>query len=165
MPQEENQKKDYGEKLLAWKFPEFNQYQRNKTWYITAAVITGLLIIYAIFTSNILFALVIIMLVLVMIMMQRESREFEFSIYEDGVLFGEQFFEYKSIDSFYIIYEPPEIKSLFFEYKSIFHPRTPVNLMNQNPVKVREILLQYLPEDIEKENEPFSDQIARMFKL
>ena len=125
MPQEENKNKDYGNKLLSWKFPEFNQYQRNKTWYMAAGFIITLLIIYALWTKNILFVLVIIMLVLVMIMMQRESRELLFTLFEDGIMIGEQFFEYKNIESFFIIYEPPEIKSLFFEYKSVFHPIRP----------------------------------------
>lgn len=157
--------KDHGKILLSWKFPEFNQYQRNKGWYIMAAMFILLLIIYAVFSGNLLFALVIIMIVLVVLMMQRNAKELNFTIYEDGIMIGEQFFDYKEIEKFYIIYEPPEIKSLFFEFKSLLHPRVPINLMNQNPVKVREILLQYLEEDLDRENEPLSDQIARMLKL
>ena len=71
MPKEENKKPDYGKKLIFWKFPEFNKYQRSKAWYISAAVVIFLLIIYAFFTGSVTFAMVIIMLVLVMIMMQR----------------------------------------------------------------------------------------------
>jgi len=165
MPEETNKDQVHGKKLLSWKFFEFNQYQRNKGWYVGMTIVGGFLVIYALLTQNLLFALVIIMIVLVILMMQRNARELTFTIYEDGILLSEQFFDYKEIEKFYIIYEPPEIKSLYFEFKSIFHPRAPINLMDQNPVKVRELLLQYLPEDLERENEPFSDQIARMLKL
>jgi hypothetical protein len=34
-----------------------------------------------------------------------------------------------------------------------------------NPIKVREILLDYLEEDLDQENEPLSDGLGRMLKL
>ncbi|RJR30725.1 hypothetical protein C4569_04090 [Candidatus Parcubacteria bacterium] len=161
MPEEKN----HGKKLISWKFPELNQYEKNRGWYFTAFAVVIFFLIYSVFTKNILFPIVIIMIILVILMMQKESRMVEFSIFETGIVIGMQFFDFKDIEKFYIIYDPPEIKTLYFEFKSIFHPRIPIKLTDQNPVKVREILLNFLIEDTDKDNEPLSDQIARFFKL
>jgi len=43
---------------LKWQIPEYPQYHRGKIWYISAAIIGILLLIYAIFTGNFLFTII-----------------------------------------------------------------------------------------------------------
>jgi len=160
-----NTEEDHGEVLFSWKFPEFPKYERNRSWYIWGAVIVALFIIYSIVTLNFLFGLITIIAALIIIMFQRSNNEVEFRIAEDGILVNKRFYDYSKIKNFYIIYEPPEVKTLYFEPKSLFDPRIPISLEDQNPVEIREVLRQYLEEDIERENEPISDQTSRMFKL
>jgi len=62
-------------------------------------------------------------------------------------------------------YEPDEAKTLFFEFKNRVRPRLSIPLENKNPLKIRAILLKYLPEDVERENEPLSEQLSRLLKL
>lgn len=155
----------HGKVFFSWEFKEFPSAGRSKSWYLGAGIIFFLLIIYALFSANFLFAIIIIMVVLILVMMRREANKIKFSITEDGIEIGQNFYEYKNIKNFWIIYEPPEIKTLYFEPKSFFQPKIPVPLENQNPIKIREVLLQYLTEDLDKENEPVSDQLSRWLKL
>ena len=102
---------------------------------------------------------------LIILMFQRSDDEVEFKITEDGISINQKFYNYQDIQNFFIIYEPPEVKTLYFEPKSIISPRIPVALEDQDPVKIRELLLQYLDEDLDREDEPVSDQTSRLFKL
>lgn len=170
---------DFGEVLFSWKFYEFPQYERGKNWYIWAAVVFIGLMFFAIFNPqiyfrkpyitfsapNLMFVFLIIIAYLIIFLFHRNNHEIEFKIAEDGILVNNKFYEYKKIKIFYIIYEPPEIKTLYFEPKSIFSPRLPIPLEDQNPVEIREILLKYLDEDLDRTDEPVSDQTSRMLKL
>ena len=49
--------------------------------------------------------------------------------------------------------------------KTGFRPSITISLENQNPIEIRNILLQYLLEDIDKENESFSDGLSRLMRL
>jgi hypothetical protein len=40
-----------------------------------------------------------------------------------------------------------------------------IGLVNQNPLKVREILREYILENIEREEEPASEILSRYFKV
>jgi len=157
--------KDHGEIFFNWKFSEFPRYQRNRSWYIWGAIVSVGLLIFSVFSGNLLFGLIVIMSVLIILMFQRSNNEVEFKITEDGIVINERFYEYKSIKNFFIIYEPPEVKTLYFEPKSFFSPRIPISLEDKDPIKVRETLLNYLEEDLDRDNEPLSDQTSRMFKL
>ena len=111
------------------------------------------------------FGLITLITALIILLFHQTNGKVEFQITEDGILVNQRFYEYKTLKNFYIIYEPPEVKTLYFEPKSIFSPRVPIDLGSQDPVKIREILKQYLAEDLERENEPLSDQTSRLLKL
>ena len=40
-----------------------------------------------------------------------------------------------------------------------------INLVTQNPLKVREVIREYLLENIEREEEPASEVLSRYFKI
>jgi len=172
MQEEKNQNKqsekesiaDYGETFFSWNFYEFENYQRSTAWFIWAAIIFVGLMIFSIVSRNLLFALFIILTALVLLVLNRNNRSIDCKITEDGIIVGNKFHDYKQLKNFYIIYQPP-VKKLYFDFKNLLAPRIPIDLQNQDPVKIREILLKYLDEDLTKENEPLSDQFGRFFKL
>jgi hypothetical protein len=129
-------------------------------------IIGVFLLLFAIFTANFLFAMIIIIAAVILFLRHNEpAKNIIFTIYEDGIRVGNKFYEFKEIKDFYVIYEPPEVKSLYFEFKSVLQPRLQISLEDMNPIKVREILLDYLEEDLDQENEPLSDGLGRMLKL
>jgi hypothetical protein len=161
-----NQVADFGQTLINWSFPEYQQYQRGVFWYIGLIGVIGLLLIYSYKTNNVLFAIIIIMSAVFLTMHHRsEPREMEIKITEDGIVLNNTFYEYADFRNFAIIYRPPEAKNLYLEFKGSFRPRLTIPLENQNPNEVRNLLSEYLTENLERENEPLSDFLARIFKI
>lgn len=153
--------------LISWTFPEFTLPERSRTWYMGAILIALVLLFYAIVTSNFLFGLIVILTAVVLVTRQaKEVEEVFFGLNEDGVQVGEKFFEFKEIKIFWIIYEPPQVKNLYFETDSLWRPRLTIPLQDANPVKVRRLLLDHMvKEDLKKENEPLSEALGRRLKL
>ncbi len=156
---------NFGDTLYSWEVPEFEERQRGFVWYLLMISVAVVLMVISIVTANFLFALIIILTVfIVFLKTYSPNRNFKFSIYESGIMLGQEFYEYKDITAFYLIYDPPFTKKLYFTVKS-FGPDMSVPLKNLNPLLVREALLDYLEEDLEKENETLEDQLDTFLKL
>ena len=154
------------DKPLKWAFPEYVRYERRRGWYFWTLLIALIIIIHSLLTANWLFALIIIMLGIILVINHRaEPATMEFEINHDGIKLSGKSYRYNEINKFWIIYNPPEVKSLYFDMKSPLHPRLTVPLEKENPVEVKSFLRQYLVEDLEQEQEPFSDTFGRVFKL
>jgi hypothetical protein len=154
--------------LLYWQVPEYEKHQRNKKWYIIAGVITVALILYSLFhENNFLFPFIIVVAAIIIILNDgREPDMIKISLTGEGINIGRKFYDYDEIKNFSIIYKPNiEVKNLYFEFKNVMKHRISIPLGNLNPLIVRDILLKYLPEDLERENEPLSESLAKILKL
>jgi len=157
---------DHGQSLAKWNFPEFIKTERSKSWYFVAFVIFAFLLIYALVTVNFLFAVIIIISAIIIVMRNRtEPEQVTVELTEDGLAVDNKFYDYDAVRYFYILYKPPELKNLYFEFKAVTKPRLIVPLENQNPLEIRDILNQYLTENLEKEEEPASEALRKLFKL
>ena len=165
MPKEKLPEKEFGEILFEWKIPEFAEHKRTSLWYLVMMLLALILIIYSLFTANFLFALIIILVIfIVFLKTYTRPRNLKFKITEDGVLIGNQFFSYNDINNFYFIYDPPAVKKLFFTLKGL-SPHLSIPLNNMNPLAIRERLLEYIDEDLEREHQTFEDQLETILKL
>jgi len=154
------------EPYIQWKISEYRQHDRPKTWYIIAISILALLLLYAVLAANFLFAVILIISGITFAFFdRRQAPEIDFAILENGIGIGQALYSYGSFKSFWIYYEPSESKQLFFEFKNKLRPGLSIPLENKNPLKIRAILLKYLPEETTKENEPLSEQLIRLLKL
>jgi len=157
---------DYGNIFAIWEFPEFIKHQRGKLWYVSFIIVFLAMLIYAYFSDNLLFAIILVIFaVLYLSSAKNDPVTMETAITEDGIFIGSKFIPYEELDNFYIIYYPPEIKNLYFEPKSIIKPTIVIPLEDQNPVYLRQVLLKYLDEDITKEEIPANEGISRILKL
>lgn len=154
-------------KEISWEIDDIKKYPRDKKWYIIAAIIAVGLIVYALITKNYFFALIIILASGLIIYFDNEpAKRIPFSIKYNGFQLANTFFEFQTVRNFYIIYKPKEdVKKLFVEFKNPIKHRLSIDLENQDPVEIRNYLLQYLDEDLEKENEPISEGLAKIFRL
>ena len=151
---------------MSWNIPEYHEHERGKRWYIIAIAIGALLLLYSVLTANFLFAIILVLAILIMAMHDRKAApEVAFEIAENGINVGEAHYSYNRFKSFWMYYEPDEAKTLFLEFKSGVRPRLAIPLQNKNPLKIRSILLAHLPEDVEREDEPLSEQLIRLLKL
>ena len=157
---------DHGKTLAKWNFMEFEDPKRSKAWYFWAIVITFLLLLYAIFTINFLFAVIIVIAVITLITRYRnEPEQITVTITEDGIELENRFHPWETMKDFYIIYKPGEVTSLYINFKALAKPRLNIPLQNQDPVEIRKIFIEYIDEDLEKEEEPFSEAVGRALKL
>lgn len=155
-----------GEPIHEWMVKEYSRVNRGPWWYITMITLGIIFVVYALWTDNFLFALIVILFgIILYLQSNQESPEVVFAITDLGVVVGHKFYTFREFNSFYIIYQPPEVKTLFLQTKSAFRPIVRVPLEDMNPVEVRSTLLQYLEEDVEKQEEPLGDLVSRRWKI
>lgn len=164
---EDTNLEDKGKLLVQWEFSEFSKYDSSRVWYIVMGLIFIGLILYSIFTQNYLFLIIITLFIIIYIIRHRlHPNTLNFIIFEDGVQIGDNsFYQWKEIKNFWIIYEPPEVKNLYFEFQTGLRPSIAITLEDQNPIEIRNLLKEYIQEDLDKENESFSDGLSRLMKL
>ncbi len=152
---------------ISWEIDEFTKHPRSKKWYITASIIALGLIVYALVDKNYFFALIVIIASGLIVFFDNEPpKRVLFTISYDGVKINQKFYEFEDFRNFYIIFRPKEdVRKLFFEFKNPLKHRLVIPLEKQDPIDVRNYLLQYLDEDLEKENEPLSEGLAKIFRL
>lgn len=157
---------EYGEVFFSWDFPEFGTAWRNKKWYKWAILVAIALLLYSLIVANYLFAVIVMLVGIIYFFQSFDSPlTIRCEISEDGIRVGKTFYDYRDLTRFWIIYEPPEIKTLYIEFKNPLKPRLGIALQNQNPLEIRDTLRQYLEEESGRDNEPISDGLSRLFRL
>jgi len=157
---------EHGNIWAQWEFSEFINWQRGIGWWIFMSILAIGLIVWSFWTANILFAFIIIIIaIMVILQTKREPLKIKLQITDDGLVVGSSFYEWKRMEKFWIIYKPPEIKRLYFKLNGILPPSLSISLEKENPIEIREILLKYVLEDLEKDEESFSDFLGRSLKI
>jgi len=158
---------NYEEEVISWQVKEYDKHDRSKRWYIIAICLALALLMFAFFTSNFLFAVIIIIITLISILHDgQEPVSLDVHLTEEGIVVGSKFYDYDELDTFSIVYKPSQgIKKLYIEFQNFVRPRLSFSLDNMNPLPIREFLLKYLPEDLERTDEPLSEGLARILKL
>ncbi len=150
-----------GEVYAEWVVPEYEQHKRPLRWYVVIGGLSLLFLLYALLSANFMFALILILAGIILFMQARqEPPKVPVAITELGVVLGNRFYKYNEFEAFYIIYQPPRVKTLYLETSRMTRPILRIPLKDQNPVDIQQTLRAFLPEDIEKE-EPLSDALVR----
>lgn len=159
--------REHGPRLATWTFPSFVQHERTTGWFVVAGTIAVACIVFAFFDKNYLFPIIILLVGAILFQQtRREPEEVIFSIYGDGIeLLGQNFYPYNEIKNFWILYQPPHAKYVYFRFGVGVRNNLRVPLDSENPLKVREVLSQFLQEDFTQETEPTVDALGRMLKL
>ena len=155
-----------GEVFHRWGVDEYTQYDRSRLWYIVMISLGLVLVIYGIFSNNFLFSLVIILAAIILFLQSyQRPLSVSFQIAELGVIVGDRFYPYAELTGFYLIYHPPEVKTLFLVTRHPLRPNLHVDLGDMNPNEIRSTLQAFLPEETEIEEEPMSDMVARRWRI
>lgn len=163
---EELDQDDFGPVQLEWTYPEYTKHQRGPWWYIGFIGAGAVLLTYAILNANYLLAIVVVLVGFIMLNFHRhDPRPITFQIRQKGIKVGEKFLPYASLQSFWIVYDPPHIKTLYFLRKARLRNEVSIPLVETNPVRVRELLESILAEDLSKESETPNDSLARILKI
>jgi hypothetical protein len=155
-----------GDVVFSWSVKEYEQYVRDRRWYLIAGGIGALLLVYAVLAANYLFALVVILFAIVMYLHDIQTPiDIPFAITTTGIVLGSKYYRYSELNNFWIIYNQNGVKNLYFSLNGAIKHRLQVPFLDTDPIPVRDYLLQYLPEDLEQEEEPLSDTWARILKI
>ncbi len=150
---------------IAWEAPEFIHYPKSVWWFAVIAIAGTGLVIYFLFEKNFMTAtLFVLLLVMTFFYAKKKPKTWRIELGGSGLKLSNMSIPYGQIKNFWIVYEPPEVKTLNFETTARINRYITLQLMNQNPVEIRKFLLEYLPEDLERE-EQFADKLARTFKF
>lgn len=175
--------------VISWKIPEYQGQEKTKRWYIVAGAISIALLAFAIFTQNLIFAIIIIFAAIIVVVLDgNKVGMLKVELSDKGVTVGKEFYEYEQIADFFIIYKPEQgIKTLYLEFKRFAMPTLPANeptrygwflwlinfartrlsipLLDMNPIVIRRNLLKYLKENLERTEIPLSEQLTKLFNL
>ena len=133
--------------LLHWRAPEFEMYERNKKRLSYVALFLLVVIVYATFTNNPIMAIVFVLIgIVAYLYANKEPRILDFRIVPEGVLAGNEIYEFENIHSFWIFYDPKYLKVISLHTKSYLMPFVHIPIENEDPVEIRRILLKYIPE-------------------
>jgi len=155
-----------GRIVYAWTVKEYEKYDRSHRWYLATGIALAAFLAFALLSGNYLFALVIILFGIVLYLHDmQEPMDVYFAITDTGIILGRRYYRFSELKNFWLIYNPPEIKTIYFTLNSVVKHRLQVPLLEYDPRAIRDHLNQYLTEDLEQEEEPLSDTLARVFKI
>lgn len=151
---------EYDSSLYRWSAPEHDFYTVGRNFYLFSAIFLAGIVIYALITNSPIMAITFILIGVVgYLFLQKEPTIVNFSITPNGILAGHEIYEFDSLKSFWIFYDPPYEKKLSIKSKSTFTPFIHFPLGNENPVEIRNILIKFIPE--EKQDHTLVDAAER----
>jgi hypothetical protein len=146
--------------------PEFEKYERSFLWYIAAIVVGIALLAYAVLTSNFLFAIILVLISVIAVLMSfREPKMIKLEIDPTGVRLGTKKFGYNQFKQFSIVYQPPHINTLYLEFRMPLRERISLPMGEIDPNAVRNYLINFIEEDLEREEESLTDVLSRILKF
>lgn len=152
--------------LISWNFNEYDPEPRSNTWYLWFGIFIAGLVIYAVISNNILFAVILILFsIIVFLQNWRKPAKIHFGVTPNGITIADKFYKMSEIQEFWIAYDPPRVKAVFFQFTSPFKPLLGIPLDAMDPLQLRKILLDYIPENLDREDEPIPDAIARVLRF
>ena len=156
---------EHSEDVLAhWQAPEFEMYERDKKWYLYVTLILLGIVSWAVYSNSPVMAITFILIGVVgYIYIQKEPRVLDFMITNDGIIVGREIYEFDNLESFWIFYEPPHIKILSLKNNSHLLPFVHIPVENEDPVHIRKILLEYIPE--EKQEDGMLQGLERLLRI
>jgi hypothetical protein len=136
------------EPVFAWVAPEYEYIEKHPKWYWVMGAILLAIIIYALVTNSLLMAITFILIgMLGYIYAERQPRQIRIEINPEGVIVDKIMYEYDDLKSFWIFYEVESgFKILSLHSQKAFLPHIHIPIGEANPILIREVLLNYLPE-------------------
>lgn len=157
---------DAGDILLTWETWEYPPTERSGRWYAIATSVGLFCLIYAMFTANYIFAVIVVMFAVIVMMRDiRKPARTQTYITTEGVVFSDRLYTYKDIRDFSITYDPPQIKNLYLAFNRTSQPTVSIPLEDANPNLVRAALLPFVYENLGREGETLTDTLRRVYKL
>lgn len=149
---------------MHWRAPEFEIFERDKKWYILILTLLIGIVTYAIFVNSLIMSITFILIGVVGYMyINKEPRTLDFIITKDGIVAGREIYPFDNLKSFWIFYEPHDIRVISLHTESYLSPYVHIPIPDEDPVKIREVLLGNIPE--EKHEPGIIELLDRILRL
>lgn len=148
--------------LFNWQAKEYHKKEKTKRWYLIALLLLTGIVLYALFTNSPVMAITFILIGVVgYLLSEKDPHPINFTITEEGIRAGNEWYLYENMHSFWIFYEPGEKQYISLHTQAELLPYIKIPLGDRDPVEIRKTLLKYLPE--EKHKERFIDILEDLF--
>ena len=153
--------------LFVWEAPSFEPVERGPKWCVWMMAVAVWLVVYAVFTANCLFAFIVLLTSIILILggNKETPRNVLIQIGSNGVVYDGTFYQFDELSDFAILFQPPETKLLYIQPKGLTGVRMRIHLDDQDPIALRNHLKKYIDEDLNLQEEHFSDTVARLLKI
>lgn len=157
---------DAGVPLLSWESWEFPLVARSTRWYVVASVVGLGLMLYALLTANFIFGVIVLMFACIILLRDiKKPSRIPVHITTVGLVFGDDLYKFEDIRDFSLTYDPPNVQNLYIAFHGRFQPLLSIDLEDLNPNDVRQTLLPFVFENLEREGESLTDMLRRVYKL
>ncbi len=147
--------------LYEWHAQEHEHRPKSPAWFAVLAAGTTGIVVILLLLANFIGAIAIALLgALTYHIAQKKPATVRYRIMVDGVAINNALYHYRDVDTFNIVYIPGEVKMVILRSKHRFAPLIHMEIGEADPVEIREILLEFLPENQDLE-EPLVDILAR----
>ncbi len=153
------------QKTIAWQAPEFKYYPKTFAWYAGLIILALLAVVFFIIFEKDIFAAVslLIIFILIIIFSRHKPAVIDIELDHKGVNFGNLFYPYVQLKSFWIV-ENPRHKTVNFITSAYINNMLIVELENQNADEVKNFLVEYLPVHSETQETP-AQRFMHRFKF
>lgn len=163
-PEDQPEQSHAGKILHQWRAPEFEVYEKSTRWYLVASIFILLMVIYALYNNGPIMAITFILIGIVgYIHLQKDPRVITFSITSKGLIADKELYSYDNMHAFWIFYEPHHTKTISLHTKASMLPFVHIPLGDEDPVHLRELLIQSVPEI--KQDPSLIDVIERVLHI
>lgn len=149
--------------LLQWQTLEFEPREIGRNFYLGTGVFLLATIVYALATNSPIMAITFILIgIMGFITLEQDPKMLRCAIVKDGVIVEKELYAFENIESFWIVYEEDE-RYISLKTTGKLTPFVHIPLGDENPVTVREILVEYATE--EKHDPTLIDTIGKMLHI
>lgn len=151
--------------VLSWQAQEYPYHEKSHRWFIVAALILSVLVVYGLMTDGWTFSLALVVFAGTYYVLHRNVPDtVDVHITDINIHIGKNVFPFSSIKGFWLVNKPPEVRRLYLRFCGRMRPDLHVELGESDAADVRKILLDHIKE-IKGAQEPLSDTIVRILKL
>jgi len=155
----------YDDAVLSWVAPETIKHERGTLWKFIIGLFVIAIAVWGILNDAWTFSLVIVAFSITYYLVHLEHpKEVEIKVSNIGIKVGARKYPYNRIRAFWLIYDPPYVKTLNIRVTADLITDITIQLNGQNPSQLREFLMDKIPE-MEGQTEKISDIILRLLKI
>lgn len=149
--------------LIQWQAYEFKPRVISRSFYVWIGIFLLAVIIYALVSNSPVMAITFILIgIMGYITLEQDPALLNCTVTKSGIIVGRELYDFETIESFWVQYEEHE-QYISIKTNGALTPFTHIPLGDENPVTIRDILSQYIPE--ERHDKTFIDIIEKILHI